>query len=442
MIRTSLALLVALTACDQSPGRVGAGAFIGTVLDVEPYPNDQLDILFVIDDSGSMEGQQAALAAAARDALFGQLAAELGGHLPDLHVGVTTSNAPLAPNAPASIPGCSAVPQARGGGGELVTSGCPGIDPGATFLVDEDDGAGGRTRNYQGDLADVFACMANVGTGGCGFEHTLEATARGVELNGPFATGFRRDDALLLVVIVSDEDDCSAADATLFGDPTADLGSPLGPRNSFRCFEFGITCAEPARDFGVKTACAPTDGGYLTPVAAIAARIRAAVADPSRVMVAGIHGGPRGVTVVPEPPPGDPTHPFLGTVCQGTDFEVSPALRLSAFAAEFPARWVLTPECITTMSAKLGRITRAATGVLARGTCLLGGAPDLHDCTVTRIDADGARADIPRCRAGDGDCYRLAPDAAACDYTDHHLRLVMPPALMPPGARVQVRCGP
>jgi hypothetical protein len=348
-----------------------------------------------------------------------------------------------SPSTAAASPPASSPPNARGGSLDVLR--CAGVDGTWSYLFDEDDGAGGRIRNYHGNIDDIFTCMAQVGTGGCGFEHTLEATARAVETLGPIHSGFRRDDALLLIVIVSDEDDCSAADASLFADPTADSMSVLGPRTSFRCFEFGVACAEQAREVGDKTACTPLEGGYFGPVAQYAERIRAAVAHPSQVMVAGIHGGTRGITVVQDPERLDNPDPTfaVGTLCPGTDFEVTPALRLTAFAEEFPARWVVTPECPTTMSAKLSTITRTATSVLGRSTCFVGGRPDVDACKVTRTAADGTGVDIPRCGPGsDGvDCYRIEADSAACGHTAHHLRLVMPPALMPRGERVQVRCG-
>src|SRR4029078_12823303 len=41
-----------------------------------------------------------------------------------------------------------------------------GLQTGATFIADV-----GGTRNYTGNLADVFTCIAALGETGCGFEH-------------------------------------------------------------------------------------------------------------------------------------------------------------------------------------------------------------------------------------------------------------------------------
>lgn len=430
-----LALLASVTAlvaaCDQPPGHIGSDGVL--VLDLEPAPIDKLDILFVVDNSGSMLDQQTALVEAARDALFGQLAADLGG-LPDLHVGVTSTAIPITTP---SVPGCT-----QGLGGALTTNGCAGIT--GSFLVDEDDGAGGRTRNYTGDLADAFGCMAALGVNGCGFEQPLAAAIRAVDGSVPGNAGFLRDDAFLLVVLVTDEDDCSMSDTSLLGDPVADLESALGPRTSFRCFEFGVVCDDDSapRAGGPRTDCAPReDSAYLTAVATMVDALRAVKADPAHVMVAGIHGGPDGVEVVPDV--NQPELPALGTLCPGTDFEVTPGVRLSAFASAFPARWLLTPDCLEATSSKVARISRATAGVLTRRTCLLGATPDAERCAVDIVSPGGARTGVPRCAAGQTEgCYRLEPDAATCGYTDHQLHLAVSPALVPAGDRLQVRCRP
>ncbi len=82
-------------------------------------------------------------------------------------------------------------------------------------------------------VEDIVACRAQVGLSGCGFEQQLEATLKsitpstaptvfnntGSETRGHGDgenAGFLREDSLLAVIVVSDEDDCSAADLNLF----------------------------------------------------------------------------------------------------------------------------------------------------------------------------------------------------------------------------------
>src|SRR5262249_36956424 len=59
-------------------------------------------------------------------------------------------------------------------------------------------------------LAEEFTCMASVGANGCGFEHQLESVYAALR-NKQENAGFLRDDALLAVVFVTNEDDRSAA---------------------------------------------------------------------------------------------------------------------------------------------------------------------------------------------------------------------------------------
>ncbi len=54
---------------------------------------------------------------------------------------------------------------------------------------------------------------------------------------------FLRKDAFLAVIILADEDDCTAkAPGAVFNPADTAVSSPLGPVTSFRCFEFGVTC--------------------------------------------------------------------------------------------------------------------------------------------------------------------------------------------------------
>jgi hypothetical protein len=64
------------------------------------------------------------------------------------------------------------------------------------------------------DLALEFACMATLGLNGCGIEQQLEAAVRG--LTREDQQDFIREDALLAVLVVSDEEDCSIAHKGLF----------------------------------------------------------------------------------------------------------------------------------------------------------------------------------------------------------------------------------
>ncbi len=302
-----------------------------------------VDLLFVIDDSASMAGEQALL-----QAQFGALVWELRnltGGLPDLHLGVTSTD------LGAGNYGLTYCEHPGGDGGKLLTGNCtnptgaPYIvdvaprscditrdatghctdydctqancahEPSTSFVVDADTGCP-RCRNYTGqDLEDVFGCMADLGVAGCGFEQPLEAMYQALNDN-PANTGFVREDAYLGVVIISDEDDCSASDPGLFDPSATALDSPLGPLTSFRCFEFGVTCDENDRTVqGERQGCEPRDdvGAMLHPVSRYVSLLQA-LKDPQQLVVAAIAG---------------PTGDWTNSVTVGRDDEGWPALEYS-----------------------------------------------------------------------------------------------------------------
>jgi hypothetical protein len=113
------------------------------------------------------------------------------------------------------------------------------------------------------DVASAFACVSRLGIEGCPFEQQLEAMWKAVApsdgddrdlhvfLNGEgglgdpsgFNKGFVRSDAILAVIEVSDEEDCSIKDEgkALFSygdDATARFGAPNKTIN-LRCGQFG-----------------------------------------------------------------------------------------------------------------------------------------------------------------------------------------------------------
>jgi hypothetical protein len=217
----------------------------------------KLDLLFMIDDSPSMQEEQSNLA---RN--FPRLIEELKkmpAGFPDLHLGVVSSDMGAGT---ASVGACG---NSLGDRGVLhVHDGC-GLDASkGRFLISQ---RGGVDNNFQGDIADVFACMANLGTKGCGFEHQLQSVRMALSGFVSDNAGFLRSDANLAVVYITDEDDCSApADSTMFGTLSS------GQDGSLRCSLAGHVCggkAVPASVFSTSLAncsAAPDGGGKLIPV--------------------------------------------------------------------------------------------------------------------------------------------------------------------------------
>ena len=396
-------------------------------------PIDSLDLLFVIDDSISMADDQAALIAAARASLFPQLAALPYGP-PDLHVGVISTD--------------------MGTGSDLVTATCQGAgDDGALlvppdgacagltdrFLSDVREPDGSRRRNYTGTLEDAFSCLAALGAGGCGFEQPLASLRRAVDPYNLANSGFLRPDALLLVVILSDEDDCTFGDPSFLAEPLAGLDSPLGPRVSFRCFEHGIVCDQAEdRTAGARTNCRPRDDSpFLTPLAPLVdALVAAKGGDRSKVMVAGIFGDEQPVEVVLDGQLEDIIS--LDSQCSlPGGVTARPAVRLTAFAREFPARFLLPGICQAGMMKSVAAVGAATGDVLSGGTCLLGSPRQPLDCRAVALDGRGGSRALPVCD-GAG-CVTIAP-SAACTATAHHLQARVDRAALAPGETLQVDC--
>ena len=175
--------------------------------DLPATANRDVDILFLIDNSGSMAEEQLSLVQ--NFPRFMSVLQGIQGGLPNVHVGVATS---------------SLGAKATDGTATVLFGGCSGAgDDGALqmdvsingrFIVDEEGGAGTRTRNYAGTLSDAFTAIADVGTMGCGIEQHLGAIERTLE--NPVNAGFVRQNAKLAVIVIGDEDDCSLAHNTVF----------------------------------------------------------------------------------------------------------------------------------------------------------------------------------------------------------------------------------
>lgn len=210
----TLSILTAVAGCENTPVTVGSN--------MEALEIDKVDLLFVVDDSSSMEGLQAQLPSLLDAFIAGS---DEPGHerpeLTDIHVAVVSTDM-----------------------GALETEGiaqCSGLGNDGLFinLTDRDlDRCNSEMHSFveyqdgEGEITTELAasCVPDVGTGGCGFEQPLEAMLKalwpasnteiqfssgeghGADENG----GFLRDDSLLVVVVVSDEDDCSTWDSSLF----------------------------------------------------------------------------------------------------------------------------------------------------------------------------------------------------------------------------------
>ncbi|MBI5489231.1 MAG: hypothetical protein HY905_17985 [Deltaproteobacteria bacterium] len=200
----------------------------------------KLDIVFMVDNSGSMSQEQAALTER-----FPELLAELldppdtdGDTRPDhaavddLNVGVISSDMGVGGYR---VSTCSLADVGDNGCFRSTPSpfvpGCAPVYP--RFLARNPTNAADYSPET---MATDLACIATLGTQGCGFEQQLKAmrAALGVDpATGVCNEGFLRNDSLLALIWVTDEEDCSVRSDhhEMFDAERDDLG-----HMNIRCF--------------------------------------------------------------------------------------------------------------------------------------------------------------------------------------------------------------
>ncbi len=175
----------------------------------------KMDLIFIIDDSGSMSQEQ------------GNLATNFPMFANVLNTYVTTTGEELDYRAAITTTGITAT----------ITTQIPTTPPFPPFppITTPQSGDDGEFRQSCGmtrrwlertdpNMPSTFACAADVGTSGPGIEMQLRAA----QLAAMPATnpGFLRDDALLGIVILTDEDDCSHTATTFTTTGDACDGDP------------------------------------------------------------------------------------------------------------------------------------------------------------------------------------------------------------------------
>jgi hypothetical protein len=399
--------------------------------DIPVTVNRKVDILFMIDDSGSMKDKQTNLKANFPN--FIDVLNTIQGGLPDIHLGVATSDAGTwaaddMQSSPPNGTGCSA----RGKQGNLQT------DPSVTgpYISDTADMMGGRTTNYTGTLDAAFTAIADVGTLGCGFEQHLEAIHEALNNNAANG-GFLRPDAYLAVIILSDEDDCSMAHTSLLTTDT----SQLGPLQSFRCTRYGVVCGQGGatpdemNQVGTKSGCTSNESGqYLTDTQRYVDFLKGLKPDdPTKVIVAAI-GGPKTPveTVLAVPPQGTQAIPALAHSCtyNGADGpEVAdPDVRISQFLDGFPNRNTFSTVCQSDLSGALTQIAELLKTALG-SPCIQGKLAEPYDCSVSDVTNFGkpnqSETVLPECNntadpasSSNIPCWAIEGDATLCPNGD------------------------
>jgi hypothetical protein len=422
--RASLAAALLAAGCADQMVPLGTNIVVGAL--VPPIERQQIDVLFVADTSSSMQHRQDEIAARAATALGDVIAASIGGP-PDLHVGVITSDMGTL-GVDTGDANC-----ATADGGRLQhPAACTQLT--APYLADAGDGA---DVNYTGPLADALGCLIRLETNGCGFEQPFAAVE--AALVAPENAGFLRPDAQLVVIFLSDEDDCSAVDPAFFGPESA----TLGPVDSYRCFANTVACAEPVlpageAGIGDKTDCAVRhDNPWMLALEHVAqSLIDAKGGDATKVMVAAFAGPTEPVEVGQYTPQGA-SEPRLDVVpsCiyidpDGVQLSADPAPRLAWLLDRF-AGLAWGESLCESPGDGVERTARVIGDAAGRRACLRGTfadtdptAPGLQpDCrayfVTDALTAAAARTELRRCDdtlTTDTGCFAIVRDDATCGH--------------------------
>jgi hypothetical protein len=422
------------------------------VVSIRATPNRNVDLLFVVDDSGSMADKQNNLAVNFPN--FINVLSSIEGGLPDIHIAVVTTDMGTKGTAvPTPGPGIGTLGQ-----GGCAMSGKDGVfqTNGATvtgnFISDIRQTDGTRLKNYTGQLATVFAQMARVGATGCGFEQPLHAMKRALA-NNPSNAGFLRPDAVLGVMFLADEDDCSIKDPAVFGPESA----TLGPLTSFRCTRFGVTCAtggqtpDQMNQIGAKANCsAASQSQFLDDIGPYRDFLLSLKSDPSKIVVGGILGALEPFAVEIRNTAGT-NQIALAHSCmyQGpAGIEVAdPGTRIKTLLDEFPNRAAFSTICQPDLSVALENLGQLVTRSIGTA-CVLDTLLDVDtatpglqvDCVVE--DVVGANATpVPKCSSPDTPpCWRLDTDPQGCPAAEHLKLVVVRSGAPDPTTVTNMRC--
>jgi hypothetical protein len=415
--------------------------------------NRNVDLLFMVDNSSSMRLSQDNLNR--NFPKFMQRLMDPPG-LPNIHVAVVSSDMGAGDG---SIDGCDSTGGNNGVFQYTPRGACTstGLAPGATFISNVNGVA-----NYTGDLPAVFTCIAALGENGCGFEHQFASITRALGVDGLGAApqenqDFLRKDAYLVIVMITNEDDCSASPGNgpngripLF-DSTAnsDMASALGPPANFRCNEFGHLCDDgtgklvhpnrnaPNLDVAATvtySSCQSNDQeGYLLGVADTANRIKKLKDSPDQVIVAAITGPAMPYTVTWKKPSTTDTScnamgqscpwPAIAHSCTADDTSYAdPSVRISEFVNQFGANGLVLPICSTDFSGSLDRIASLINAQLkppciAQKVAMKPGTQE-PDCKVVSHTSNGTNtvdAPVPWCGSGAAPpCWQLTAGGTTC----------------------------
>ncbi len=371
-------MLVALWSCASHPLTQPLPEPIQeTDAQITIVPIRHLDLLFMIDNSPSMKPKQDKMKAQFPK-LIEALRDPIDNTLPDLRIAILDSDlgAGLSSNCGETVN--------FGDKGQFQMRGA--ADCGASANARWLEYAKNQPVNFTGDVSQVFGCLAgNLGVAGCGFEHQLGALEWAFFLaDNKNQLDFIRPEAYLGIVLLTDEDDCTAppntsmfnnqerteswslrcatrghecANTSLTFPTTAAVSVPYASCKG----RMDATCDSSKVDTSVATDCNPLEN--ITSLANAVKQLKGGGSDADeKILVAAIYGRPRAsdttapvytIDRVPDPTPGtaadakvweywpicyDPDYPPSATGYDKTAAEHGAAggLRIDAFLNEFP----------------------------------------------------------------------------------------------------------
>jgi len=401
---------------------------------------DKVDLLFVIDNSENMAARQAELSNMF-DALLHDLG--FGRGLPDLHIGVVSTDMGVGPYSE-EVPQCSS----RGDGGVLIApsrAACAATsDP---FLSIHQDDDGSSQANFSGSASEAFACMSALGETGCDYEQPLEAMRSSLFEARAQGLGFVRSDAVLGVVVLTNEDDCSAFNSELFN---PDQPRFRGDGPNFRCFQSGVICdGDDVYHDGVRNGCRPRpQSDFITQVEDYVDFLGDLKPDPSSRVVTAIIGDPDLVQVDFDEQNMDAE---LMASCQDEAGAAAyPGVRLNAFVDAFGENGQSASLCNSKTPKRLGGMVRNLRKSLGT-TCLEGPILDIEpdepgrqvDCRVYEklVFSDESRTNFPKCdnpgnleASSQLPCYSIQTGGEACGDFYTQLALQVHGRSTPPNA--------
>jgi hypothetical protein len=457
-----LPLLCTLTGCpDRTISEVNPEQAGVESKDIPVKISRDLDLLFLIDKSPTMTDEQAGLTA--NFPRFIQVLRQIDGGLPNLHLGVISQD--IGAGGLTVGGNCSGA----GDNGNLLATpriaGC--TPPNGNFISDIESMGGARIKNYTGSLEDTFSCIATLGPNGCGFEQHLGSLKKAL-VDNPANASFLRPDAFLAIVIISDEDDCTASNPRIYDSNAVDVGV----LSDFRCFEWGWECDEGtmSRTGGTYSNCRPrTSSPYLFHPDVFIQDIKNLKSDEKKIIVATMMGPrpqdlqPPERTRVTTRTVGGVTVPFVEPSCVNGDQNAFPMPRLLHFQQGFTNNTFYS-LCNNDLSAGLtdvAKLIRRAIGNPCFETDLdqTDTAPDnpglQPQCTVSDVanpdSANPVETILPPCKMADastpaGDtkqpCWYVASDPVQCEAYPTKLKIATypPDREAPADSRLLVQC--